>query len=230
MSIGWEAQDLFVSSAGAAVSVADGGVIIDQGCSIKITRSTTAFGLREWLIRKGVGGKIGATVRCMEKGRFAICSVSQRSPAYVAGLRIGDELMSLGETSLRECSLSDLREPLKTNRRNHLRLCTKDRVGERYITLYKDSGKGYGFRFVQGEITFVRPNSSAEQAGLETRHHIVEVNEEVVVGLQDEDIEAIIWSSMGALTLCILPSRFYNNLLCSLYTLGSAKPLDIVEI
>uniref|UniRef100_A0A182F0M9 PDZ domain-containing protein n=1 Tax=Anopheles albimanus TaxID=7167 RepID=A0A182F0M9_ANOAL len=181
-------------------------------------------------VARGVGGKIGATVRCLEKGGFAICAISQRSPAYVAGLRIGDELVSLGETFLRECSLSDLREPLKKDKRNHLRLCTKDRPGERYITLERESGKGYGFRFVQGEITFVRPNSAAEHAGLETKHHIVEVNEEVVVGLHDEDIEALIWSSMGRLTLCILPSRFYNNLLCSLYTLGSANSLDAVEI
>uniref|UniRef100_A0AAG5D6D2 PDZ domain-containing protein n=1 Tax=Anopheles atroparvus TaxID=41427 RepID=A0AAG5D6D2_ANOAO len=228
MSISWEVQDLFVSSVG--VSVPDGGAIIEQGCPIKIGRILAARGIRELLIRKGAGGKIGVTIRRLAEGKLLIFAVARRSPAYLAGLRFGDEILCFDGVPASGGDLAKVRELLQKNVRNSIKLHTKDRSGERYIAITRDAHRGYGFRFVNGEITSVRPNTSAEQCGLERRLQIVEVNGEVVAGMSDVDIEAIICASVHTVTLCVIPTKVYRNLLARLIAPSIVDPSTFVEI
>uniref|UniRef100_A0A3F2YTY9 PDZ domain-containing protein n=1 Tax=Anopheles christyi TaxID=43041 RepID=A0A3F2YTY9_9DIPT len=210
MSITWNQQDLFVSSSEASAN--GGGGIVAPGCPIRICRFPVVDGIRELLIRKGEDGKIGVTVRQIEEEMFFICAVMRRSPAYLAGLRYGDEVQSLEDEPLRGQLLDRVRELVRKNMRNSIKLRTKDKPGERYVTIVRDVEKGYGFRFVNGEITFVRANTSAQRQGLERKLQIIEVNEEVVVGTSDEDIEAIICGSGDTVTLCVVPVKVYRQL------------------
>uniref|UniRef100_A0A182Y8D0 PDZ domain-containing protein n=1 Tax=Anopheles stephensi TaxID=30069 RepID=A0A182Y8D0_ANOST len=167
----------------------------------------------ELLIRKGEGGKIGVTGRRLQQeGKLLICAVARRSPAYMAGLRYGDEILSLENEPVSGVQLERVRELVRNNQRNSIKLRSKDKPGERYVTIARDVQKGFGFRFVNGEITFVRPNTVAERRGLERRLQIIEVNEEVVVGMQDEDIEAIIYANGDVVTLCVVPVKVYRQL------------------
>uniref|UniRef100_A0A182LTP2 PDZ domain-containing protein n=1 Tax=Anopheles culicifacies TaxID=139723 RepID=A0A182LTP2_9DIPT len=167
----------------------------------------------ELLIRKGEGGKIGVTLRRIHEGRLLICAVTRRSPAYMAGLRYGDEILCLeNEPISGMMELEQVRDLVQKNLRNSIKLRTQDKLGERYVTIARDMEKGFGFRFMNGEITFVRPNTMAERRGLERRLQIIEVNEEVVVGMQDEDIEAIIYASDDVVTLCVVPVKVYRQL------------------
>uniref|UniRef100_A0A1Y9HAR0 PDZ domain-containing protein n=1 Tax=Anopheles farauti TaxID=69004 RepID=A0A1Y9HAR0_9DIPT len=209
MSVSWEAQDLFVSSTGSTGSVND---IVQQGCFVRIARIPAANGIRELLIRKGEGGRVGLTVRRTEEGNILICSVARRSPAYLAGLRYGDEVLYVEDTNVQGEQLWRVRELVQQNLRNSLKLRTQDKPRERYVTISRDVEKGFGFRFVDGEITFVRPNTSAEQRGLERRLQIIEVNEEVVVGMKDKDIEAVICANGDTVTLCVVPVKVYQKM------------------
>ncbi|XP_058122487.1 syntenin-2-like [Anopheles ziemanni] len=211
MSISWQVQDLFVSSVEG--SIVDGEAIIEQRYPLKVGRIPAARGIRELLIRKGVGEKIGITIRRIEEEKLFIYAVAQRSPAYLAGLRFGDEILCLDGDTSPGGDLNRVRELLEKNVRNSIRLHTKDRSDERYVTITRDAQRGYGFRFVNGEITFVRPNTSAQRCGLERKLQIVEVNGEVVAGMNDTDIEAVICANMSTVTLCVVPTKVYRNLL-----------------
>uniref|UniRef100_A0A182SPN2 PDZ domain-containing protein n=1 Tax=Anopheles maculatus TaxID=74869 RepID=A0A182SPN2_9DIPT len=165
------------------------------------------------LIRKGEGGKIGVTGRLIQPARkILICAVTRKSPAYMAGLRYGDEILCLENEPVSGMELDRVRDLVRKNLRNSIKLRTKDKTGERYITIPRDAQKGFGFRFVNGEITFVRPNTVAERRGLERRLQIIEVNAEVVVGMEDEDIEAIICANEDVVTLCVVPVKVYRQL------------------
>uniref|UniRef100_A0A1Y9IVH7 PDZ domain-containing protein n=1 Tax=Anopheles minimus TaxID=112268 RepID=A0A1Y9IVH7_9DIPT len=227
MSISWEQQDLFVSSNGSTANVQQSNV--QQRSSVRIARFPAANGIRELLIRKGDGGKIGVTGRRIHEGRLLICAVARRSPAYMAGLRYGDEILCLENETLAGMELNLVRDLVRKNLRNSIKLRTKDKPGERYVTIAKDVQKGFGFRFMNGEITFVRPNTAAERRGLERRLQIIEVNEEVVVGMQDEDIEAIIYANDDVVTLCVVPVKVYRQLFSQLIpTISDA--LTFVEL
>uniref|UniRef100_A0A240PK72 PDZ domain-containing protein n=1 Tax=Anopheles epiroticus TaxID=199890 RepID=A0A240PK72_9DIPT len=204
MSISWQQQHLFVPSAGSAVTV-------EPGCSVRISRFPAANGIRELLVRKGEDDKIGVTVKRVE-GKILICGVVRRSPAYLAGLRYGDELLSLEDEPLLGKELDRVAELIRKNVRNSIKLRTKDRPGDRYVTIGRDVEKGYGFRFAHGEITFVRANTSAQRQGLERKLQIIEVNEEVVVGMKDETIEAIICGKGDTVSLCVVPMKVYRQL------------------
>ncbi|KFB44229.1 AGAP009630-PA-like protein [Anopheles sinensis] len=184
----------------------------------------------ELLIRKGVGEKIGITIRRIEEGKLFICAVARRSPAYLAGLRFGDEILYLDGVPSPSGDLRRVRQLLEKNVRNSIRVHTKDRSGERYVTITRDAQRGYGFRFVNGEITFVRPNTSAQRSGLERRLQIVEVNGEVVAGMNDTDIEAVICANISTVTLCVVPTKVYRNLLARLISSSSYDPCAFLEI
>ncbi|XP_035910838.1 syntenin-2-like [Anopheles stephensi] len=208
-SISWEQQDLFVSSNRSTTDVD----AAHQEYPVRIARFPAADGIRDLLIRKGEGGKIGVTGRRLQQeGKLLICAVARRSPAYMAGLRYGDEILSLENEPVSGVQLERVRELVRNNQRNSIKLRSKDKPGERYVTIARDVQKGFGFRFVNGEITFVRPNMVAERRGLERRLQIIEVNEEVVVGMQDEDIEAIIYANGDVVTLCVVPVKVYRQL------------------
>ncbi|XP_053673689.1 syntenin-2-like [Anopheles nili] len=218
MSVSWEAQDLFASTNEPACRdhATSGGTIIAERCPIRVARFPAAKGIRELLIRKGDGGKIGITIRRVLEGKMIVCAVARRSPAYLAGVRYGDEILCHEDEPLPGIEMERMRKMIEHNSRNCVKLQTKDKSGERYVTITRDVEKGYGFRFVNGEITVIRPNTSAEQQGLERKLQIVEVNEEVVVGMSDEDIEAIIYASGDSVTLCVVPVKIYRQLFASL--------------
>ncbi|XP_052897450.1 syntenin-1-like [Anopheles moucheti] len=228
MSISWEQQDLFVSSDRSAVNI-EGASNVQQRYPIRIARFPAANGIRELLVRKGEGGKIGVTGRRIHEGKILICGVTRRSPAYMAGLRYGDEILCLENELLSALELDRVRDLVRKNLRNSIRLRTKDKPDERYVTIARDVQKGFGFRFMNGEITFVRKNTAAERRGLERRLQIIEVNEEVVVGMQDEDIEAIINAKDDVVTLCVVPVKVYRQLFSRLYPTES-DALTYVEL
>ncbi|XP_061512683.1 syntenin-1 [Anopheles gambiae] len=230
MSVSWEQQDLFVSSSGANRTPRNGRGLVEPGCPVRISRFAAVDGIRELLIRKGEDGKIGITVRHIEEGKILICAVLRRSPAYLAGLRYGDEVLSLEDEPLVGQTVDRVRELVRKNTRNSIKLRTKDKPGERYVTVVRDEEKGYGFRFVDGEITFVRSNTSAQRQGLERKLQIIEVNEEVVVGTKDEDIEAIICGSDGGtVTLCVVPVKVYRQLFSRISSITNDS-LTLVEL
>ncbi|XP_050078533.1 syntenin-1-like [Anopheles maculipalpis] len=217
MSISWEQQDLFVSTNRSTVGVASASDIVHKHYPVRVARFPAADGIRELLIRKSEGGKIGVTGRrIQQEGKILVCAVTRRSPAYMAGLRYGDEILCFENVPISGVVLDRVRELVRNNVRNSIKLLTKDKPGERYVTIARDVQKGFGFRFVNGEITFVRPNTMAERRGLERRLQIIEVNEEVVVGMPDEEIEAIICAQEDIVTLCVVPVKVYRQLFCRL--------------
>lgn len=146
-----------------------------SGDSVGLRRGQVTNGIRELVLCKGSDKKVGLRAQAINKGVF-VCLVVKNSPAAMAGLRFGDQILQVNGTLVAGFSVDDVHKLLKKSDKNNISLVVRDRPFERAITLHKDSAGSVGFQFNDGEITAIVKDSSAARNGLLIDHQILEVN------------------------------------------------------
>lgn len=183
-----------------------------SGQSLGLQRAQVTNGIRELILCKDKDGKIGLRVHAVNNGIF-VCLVSQNSPAALAGLRFGDQILSINDVSVAGYTMEQVHKMLRNADVNGIRVAVRDRPFERTITMHKDSMGYIGFQFKNGKIIALVKDSSAARNGLLTDHQILEVNGKNVVGLKDKEITAEIESGGNVITVTILPSYIYDHMI-----------------
>lgn len=188
-----------------------------SGDSVGLRRGQVTNGIRELILCKGSDKKVGLRAQAINKGVF-VCLVVKNSPAAMAGLRFGDQILQVNGTLVAGYSVDDVHKLLKKSDKNNISLVVRDRPFERAITLHKDSAGSVGFQFNDGEITAIVKDSSAARNGLLIDHQILEVNGQNVIGMKDKEISKIITEGGQMITLTVVPSMIYKVMMKKLST------------
>ncbi|XP_076285512.1 syntenin-1 [Lasioglossum baleicum] len=183
-----------------------------SGQSIGLQRANVTHGIRELILCKDKDGKIGLRVHAVDNGIF-VCLVSQNSPAALAGLRFGDQILTINDVAVAGYTMERVHKMLREANINGIRVVIRDRPFERTVTMHKDSSGNIGFQFKNGRIIALVENSSAARNGLLTDQQILEVNGKNVVGLKDKEITAEIKNAENVITITIIPSYIYDHMI-----------------
>lgn len=182
-------------------------------------------GVRAITIIPNAHGKLGLKVKSVSKGIF-VQAVIKDLPAAAAGLRFGDQLLSINDTVVAGFSSGKahklLVESVKTGR---IDVSVRERPFERTIVLKKSTDNHLGFEFKNGMINQIRKDSSAARNGLLIDHMFVEVNGQNVVHMKDKNILEIIAQGGDSVTLTIVPKPMFD-IMCK--NLGST-PLKLMD-
>ncbi|XP_043262802.1 syntenin-1-like [Colletes gigas] len=188
-----------------------------SGQSLGLQRSQVTNGIRELILCKDKDGKIGLRVQAVSNGIF-VCLVSQNSPAALAGLRFGDQILSINDISVAGCTMDQVHKMLRNTDVNGIRVVIRDRPFERTVTMHKDSAGYIGFQFKNGKIIALFKDSSAARNGLLTDHQLLEINGKNVIGLKDKEITAEIENGGDIVTITIIPSYIYEHMIKKMNT------------
>lgn len=180
-----------------------------SGNFVGLQRGQVTNGIRELIMCKGADKKVGLRVQAIDKGVF-VCLVVKNSPAALAGLRFGDQILQINGTLVAGFSVDDCHKLLKKSDKNNISVVVRDRPFERAITLHKDSSGSFGFQFNNGKITAILKDSSAARNGLLVDQQLLEVNGQNVIGLKDKEITQLISASEQVITLTIVPKVIYE--------------------
>ncbi|XP_055920068.1 syntenin-1-like [Eupeodes corollae] len=174
--------------------------------------------IRELILCKDSKGKVGLRVQSIDNGVF-VCIVVKGSPAAMAGLRFGDQILQINGTLVSGYSVDKIHKMLKTSGNNNISVVVRDRPFERTVTLLKDSKGSMGIVFKNGKITDIVKDSSAARNGVLINHNLLEVNGQTVVAMKDKEIGKIITDAPGnTIKITIIPSFLYEHLIKKLST------------
>uniref|UniRef100_T1GMF9 PDZ domain-containing protein n=1 Tax=Megaselia scalaris TaxID=36166 RepID=T1GMF9_MEGSC len=209
---------LILSPNGSAPSGNAGVVAPLSGNSVVPARAEVSHNIREFILCKDAKGKVGMRVQAKDNGVF-VCIVVKGSPAALAGIRFGDQILSLNGTLVSGFSVDKIHSMLKKSDKNNISVVIRDRPFERTITLMKDSHGNLGFQFKNGKITAIVKDSSAAKNGVLINHNLLEVNGQTVVALKDKEITKIIQESPeNFVKITIVPTFIYEHLTKKLST------------
>jgi len=176
-----------------------------------LMRSEIKQGIRQIIACKDEKGKMGIRVQHVNKGVF-VSLVSAGSPAALAGLRFGDQILQINGETLAGYDREKVMKLIKKQPAERIELAVRDRPFERAITMQKDSVGHVGFIYKDGKITSIVKDSSAARNGLLIEHNLLEVNGQNVVGLKDKDISKILSEADRSMTITIMPSFIYEHM------------------
>jgi len=176
-----------------------------------LMRSEIKQGIRQIIACKDEKGKMGIRVQHVNKGVF-VSLVSAGSPAALAGLRFGDQILQINGETLAGYDREKVMKLIKKQPAERIELAVRDRPFERAITMQKDSVGHVGFIYKDGKITSIVKDSSAARNGLLIEHNLLEVNGQNVVGLKDKDISKILSEAERSMTITIMPSFIYEHM------------------
>ncbi|XP_055547830.1 syntenin-1-like [Wyeomyia smithii] len=185
--------------------------------SVGLQRGQVTNGIRELILCKDANKKVGLRAQAINKGVF-VALVVKNSPAALAGLRFGDQILQINGTVVAGFSDDDVHKLLKKSASNNISLVVRDRPFERAITLHKDSAGNVGFQFNNGAITAIVKDSSAARNGLLIDHQILEINGQNVIELKDKEISQLISTGGQIITITIIPTIIYNIMMKKLPT------------
>ncbi|XP_011305465.1 syntenin-1 [Fopius arisanus] len=183
-----------------------------SGDSLGLQRAQVSHGIRELTLCKDKDGKIGLRVHSINSGIF-VCLVSPNSPAALAGLRFGDQILDINSTSVAGFTMDQVHKLLRNAPINGIKVIVRDRPFERTVTMHRDSSGQIGFQFKEGKIIALVKDSSAARNGLLTDHQILEINGKNVVGLKDKEIAAEISQGSDVVTITVIPSYIYDHMI-----------------
>ncbi|KAK6479462.1 syntenin-1-like [Huso huso] len=181
------------------------------GNDVGLRRAEIKQGMREVILCKDQDGKVGLRLRNVDNGVF-IQLVQANSPASLAGLRFGDQVLQINGQNCAGWSLDKAHKALKIAAESRIELIVRDRPFQRTLTMHKDSCGHVGFIFKKGKITSIVKDSSAARNGLLTEHNICEINGQNVIGLKDSEIKDILTTSGGVITITIMPKFIYEHM------------------
>ncbi|XP_055370900.1 syntenin-1-like [Condylostylus longicornis] len=181
------------------------------------SRAQVNHNIRELILCKDANGKAGLRVQAIDNGIF-VSIVVKNSPAALAGLRFGDQILQLNGTLVAGYAADKIHKILKKADQNNISLVVRDRPFERTVTLLKDSSGGLGFQFKSGKITTIVKDSSAARNGILTNHNILEINGQTVVAMKDKEITKILNEADRIVKITIIPTFIYEHLVKKLDT------------
>lgn len=176
-----------------------------------LMRSEIKQGIRQIIACKDEKGKMGIRVQHVNKGVF-VSFVQKGSPAAMAGLRFGDQILQINGETLAGFDRDKVMKLIKKQPANNINIAVRDRPFERAITMQKDSAGHVGFIYKNGKITSIVKDSSAARNGLLIEHNLLEVNGQNVVGLSDKEISKVLTESERSLTITIMPTFIYEHM------------------
>lgn len=182
-----------------------------SGQSLGLQRAQVTHGIRELTLCKDASGKIGVRVQAINKGVF-VCLVMKGTPAALAGLRFGDQILQINGTTVAGFSMDQVHALFRKSPVNGITVVVRDRPFERTVTLHKDSVGHIGFQFKNGKIIGLVKDSSAARNGVLTEHHLLEVNGQNVIGIKDKEITALIDEGGPIITVTVIPSFVYDHM------------------
>ncbi|XP_066481627.1 syntenin-1 [Tiliqua scincoides] len=182
------------------------------GNDVGIRRAEIKQGIREIILCKDQDRKIGLRLKSVDNGVF-VQLVQANSPASLAGLRFGDQVLQINGENCAGWSSDKSHKVLKQAAGERISMIIRDRPFERTITMHKDSTGHVGFVFKNGKITSIVKDSSAARNGLLTEHNICEINGQNVIGLKDSQIADILTTAGNAVTITIMPSQIFEHII-----------------
>ncbi|XP_041045538.1 syntenin-1 [Carcharodon carcharias] len=182
------------------------------GSDLGLRRAEIKQGIRELILCKDQDGKIGIRLKSIDNGVF-VQLVQANSPASLAGLRFGDQVLQINGENCAGWSSDKSHKVLKQASDQKISIIVRDRPFERTITMHKDSTGHVGFIFKNGKITSIVKDSSAARNGLLTEHNICEINGQNVIGLKDTQIADILATAGNAITITIMPSYIHEHMM-----------------
>ncbi|CAH2074161.1 unnamed protein product, partial [Iphiclides podalirius] len=185
--------------------------------STSLAKATVTNAIRQVMLCKDRDGKCGLRLHSVNNGVF-VSYVATGSPAALAGLRFGDQVLEINNVSLAGMTMEQCHAILKKAPTNGIIMAVRDRPFERTITLHKDSLGHVGFQFKDGYIVGLVKDSSAARNGLLTDHQILEVNTINVVGMKDKDISKVIDASPSVVNITIIPHYIYAHMISKMST------------
>ncbi|XP_078072333.1 syntenin-1-like [Mustelus asterias] len=182
------------------------------GNNLGFQRAEIKQGIRELILCKDQDGKIGIRLKSIDNGVF-VQLVQANSPASLAGLRFGDQVLQINGENCAGWSSDKSHKVLKQASDQKISIIVRDRPFERTLTMHKDSTGHVGFIFKNGKITSIVKDSSAARNGLLTEHNICEINGQNVIGLKDTQIADILVTAGNAITITIMPSYIHEHMM-----------------
>jgi len=169
--------------------------------------------IRPVVICKDSSGKVGLRLASIQGGVFIVL-VYAGSPAAMAGLRFGDQLLEVNDIPVAGYSMQKVHDLIKKASPDELRFAIRDRPFERTVTLHKDQNGLVGFIFNKhGRIMSIVKDSSAARNGLLIDHNILEINAQNIVGLDENEIRSILDNCGDVVILTIVPSKIYEAMI-----------------
>uniref|UniRef100_I3IZL9 Syndecan binding protein (syntenin) 2 n=2 Tax=Oreochromis TaxID=8139 RepID=I3IZL9_ORENI len=181
------------------------------GADVGIRRAEIRPGLREIILCKDQDKKVGLRLRAIDNGVF-VQLVQANSPAALAGLRFGDQVLQINGQNCAGWSADKAHKALKAASETRIELVVRDRPFQRTVTMHKDSSGHVGFIYKNGKITSLVKDGSAARNGLLTEHYICEINGQNVIGLKDSQIKDILTTSPTTMTITIMPKFVYEHM------------------
>ncbi|KAG6449583.1 LOW QUALITY PROTEIN: syntenin-1 [Manduca sexta] len=180
--------------------------------SMTLAKSIVTQAIRPVVMCKDKDGKCGVRLHAVNSGIF-VCYVGANSPAALAGLRFGDQILEINNVPVAGMTMDQCHNLLKKAPVNGINLAVRDRPFERTITLHKDSLGHVGFHFKDGKIVGLVKDSSAARNGLLTDHQLLEINTINVVGMKDKEISKVIDNSPSVVNITIIPHYIYHHMI-----------------
>jgi len=181
--------------------------------TIGMKKAEIKAGLREVTMCKDEKGMVGLRVEAINNGIF-ICFVQAKSPAALAGLRFGDQILQISGQDVAGWNLSKVHDYLRKKvDPTAFKIIIRDRPFDRTITLQKDSAGRIGFVIKNGEVSDIVKDSSASRNGMLTDHVILEIDGQNCVGMKDNDIAKFIEDAPQTVTVTIMPSFVYKHMM-----------------
>ncbi|XP_068601030.1 syntenin-2 isoform X2 [Brachionichthys hirsutus] len=201
------------------------------GADVGIRRADIRPGLREIILCKDQDGRVGLRLRAIDNGVF-LQLVQANSPAALAGLRFGDQVLQINGQNCAGWSADKSHKALKAAAETRIELVVRDRPFQRTVTMHKDSTGHVGFIYKSGKITSLAKDGSAARNGLLVEHYICEVNGQNVIGLKDAQIKDILTTSPSAMTITVMPKFIYEHMIKRMSTglLRSAMDHSVPEV
>ncbi|XP_060912652.1 syntenin-2 [Labrus mixtus] len=182
------------------------------GTDVGIRRAEIRPGLREIILCKDQDRKVGLRLRAIDNGMF-VQLVQGNSPAALAGLRFGDQILQINGQNCAGWSVDKGHKALKAAAETRIELVVRDRPFQRTVTMHKDSSGHVGFIYKSGKITSLVKDGSAARNGLLTEHYICEINGQNVIGLKDSQVKDILTTSPTAMTITTMPKFVYEHMI-----------------
>jgi syntenin-1 len=201
-----------VVSGGNAVATRANSGPVSGLANVGIRRAEIKHGVREVVVCKDGSGKVGVSFFAESKGVF-VCYVKTGSPAAMAGLRFGDQILQIQGEVVAGFSNDKASKAVKKASAARISLAIRDRPFERTITMQKDSANHVGFSYNNGEIKAIVKDSSAARNGLLIDHYLCEVNGQNVIGIKDKEIAKLFDESPRTITITIMPKFIYEHLM-----------------
>lgn len=196
-----------------AVATTSNSGAVSGVANVGIRRAEIKQGVRETVLCKDQKGKCGLSLYAVNKGVF-VCFVQKGSPAAIAGVRFGDQILMINGEVVAGYSGDKASKVIKKAPGDRITLAMRDRPFERTITMQKDSSNHVGFSYdSDGCIKAIVKDSSAARNGILIDHYVTEVNGQNMIGLKDKEMAKVFAESPRTVTITIMPAFVYKHMM-----------------